>query len=83
MKYRVFGSRKYSDIATTAGESDAQLDTSNIATQKKLKALDALFAESQESPEEFHGRYVKPLLEEGVSLDEIFDLLVTGAVGAN
>ncbi len=58
-------------------------DPEENALLQKLQALDSLFAESKECPELFHQAYVKPLLDEGVSLDSAFDLLVAGAVRAN
>jgi hypothetical protein len=58
-------------------------DLEDAAVLRKVQALDSMFAESMDSPELFHQMYVKPLLDEGVSLEAVFDLLVASALGAN
>jgi hypothetical protein len=70
-------------LEASAEERIDALGTDDASTGKQLEALDSLFAESRKNPEMFQKRYVQPLLEEGVSLEVAFDLLVAGAIGAN
>ena len=62
------------------GEEFAQAETE---MEWKLEALDKLFTRTQDHPEEFHRMYVKPLLEEELSLEMALELLVAGVFRPN
>jgi hypothetical protein len=75
---------------------DSQKECENIArelrkslhpvddvTQWELQVLDSIFDESRNHPEEFQANYVKPLLNEGVAIDTVFQLLVEGVFRPN
>ncbi len=49
----------------------------------KLEALDEIFSRTRDHAEEFHIRYVKPLLDAELSLETALELLVSGAFRPN
>jgi len=74
-----------SKAATKAMSRDIheRLDLIDKDMDRKLQALDYIFSETKEYPEEFHQLYVQPLLESGLSLEDSFSLLVDGVLRPN
>ena len=59
------------------------LDQADAEILYKLEALETIFSQSKDSPEEFHINYIKPLLDAELSLETALDLLVAGFVQPN
>ena len=49
----------------------------------KLEALEMIFSQSKDSPEEFHINYVKPLIDAELNLETALDLIVAGFIQPN
>jgi hypothetical protein len=70
-------------LKSAAEEYRERLDRENMERRWNLEALDCIFSESEECPEEFHQSWIKPLLAAGVSLETAFSLLVEGKFRPN
>jgi hypothetical protein len=68
---------------TTAEDHRERLDREGTERRWHLEALDCILNESEECPEEFHQRWIKPLLAAGVSLETAFSLLTGGRFRPN
>lgn len=66
-----------------AREIRRSLNPIDDVTQWELQVLESIFGESRNHPEEFQQKYVKPLLNEGVPIDDAFQLLVEGVFRPN
>jgi hypothetical protein len=64
-------------------KSRERLNDADSENREKLEALEMLFAECEVCPKAFHELYVRPLLEQGLSPDSAFDLLVRGTISSN
>ncbi len=76
--------------AATFCESDAsaretieKLEQTETEVFWKLEALDGLFRQTNDHPEEFHNLYVQPLLDAELSLETALELLVAGIIRPN
>lgn len=68
---------------TTVEEYRERLSREDMERRWNLKALDYIFTESEECPEEFHQEWIMPLLSAGVSLETAFSLLIGGKFHPN
>ena len=64
-------------------EIEGALTREEVEMLEKLEALDGIFAQSKDHAEEFHGMYVKPLLDARLSLEVALELLIAGVVRPN
>jgi hypothetical protein len=68
---------------TTAEEYRERLDREHLERRWNLEAVDCILDECEECPEEFHQRWIKPLLAAGVSPETAFSLVVEGRFWPN
>jgi hypothetical protein len=60
-----------------------RLDLIDKDLNMQLETLDYILTGSKDYPEEFHQRYIQPLMESGLTLEETFALLVDGVLRPN
>ncbi len=73
----------FGGLTPFTGETGDRQNLSEEEMLWKVEALDAIFNESKNHPEEFHMLYVQPLLDAELNLETALELLVAGAFRPN
>ena len=68
---------------TAIEEHPYGVDREVLDRRLKLQALDAMFADSQENPYRFLQKWVNPLTDAGMSLDDAVTFLIESHVRPN
>ena len=68
---------------TALAEREESVDRELLDRRLKLRALDDMFADSEENPYKFLQKWVNPLTSAGMSLDEALSFLVESQIHPN